>query len=171
MFVRCPNRSRLTLCSDAQVLRSIAVWSFVLLFFPRVLLFAASDVTPELSSLESFLAIHFGLFLAGTAMAIVFNVKKSTLLHLHSHLTLGQIPASADATVPVRGEQRGSSPALHPLIYPISICSLVSAFVAYNTKGIGALSTLFAASTGSVGIFGLWTVSIPNSRRGGVCVP
>lgn len=46
----------------------------------------------------------------------------------------------------------------HPLLTPITGASLLMSLSAYNTAGIGMLSTVFSAITGIIGLWGLWTV-------------
>jgi len=46
----------------------------------------------------------------------------------------------------------------HPLLTPITGTSLLMSFSAYNTAGIGMLSTVFSIITGIVGLWGSWTV-------------
>jgi hypothetical protein len=45
------------------------------------------------------------------------------------------------------------------LIVPMVSFFLLSAFLSYNTTGAGSLPTVYSASTGLVGIWGLWVVS------------
>lgn len=52
------------------------MWSSVLILFPRILLFAAEE-GQQMTPLESFVCLHFGLFLFAVAAAIVFNVRIS----------------------------------------------------------------------------------------------
>ena len=76
-------------------------------------------------------------------------------LDFHLRSICIQIPSARP--VPTRDQ---SDPPMHPLVYSISIFSLLSAFLAYNTADVGALSTLFALSMGSIGVFGVWAVSL-----------
>lgn len=46
----------------------------------------------------------------------------------------------------------------HPLLTPMTGASLFMSLSAYNTTGIGMLSTVFSIITGTVGLWGLWTV-------------
>jgi hypothetical protein len=65
---------------------SSAIWSIfaavlfallatVLAAFPRLLLFLAQSSNAQLTPLESFLAIHFGLFLFAIALTLLLNVR------------------------------------------------------------------------------------------------
>ncbi|KAI9466316.1 hypothetical protein BJY52DRAFT_1112061, partial [Lactarius psammicola] len=90
-----------------------------------------------LTSLESFLALHFGLFLASSALALVINIPSSS----------GSTPA------------RDNGSAAHPLIVPFTSFSLLSAFLSYNTTGAGNLPKFYSAFTGLVGIWGLWVIT------------
>jgi hypothetical protein len=47
----------------------------------------------------------------------------------------------------------------HPLLAPLTGASLFMSLSAYNTSGIGMLSTVFSVITGTVGLWGLWIVS------------
>src|SRR5882762_7014464 len=96
-----------------------------------------------MTPLESFLALHFGLLLAFSALGLVVNVcdhSRSHLLHTHESncfFFFFQIPflSPADALQPDK-----KRPPTHPLIVPISSFSLLSAFLSYNTAGAGSLS-------------------------------
>jgi hypothetical protein len=57
----------------------------------------------------------------------------------------------------------------HPLLAPMTGASLLMSLSAYNTAGIGMLSTVFSLITGTVGLWGLWTVRLIISSR--VIVP
>lgn len=46
----------------------------------------------------------------------------------------------------------------HPLLTPMTGASLFMSLSAYNATGIGMLSTVFSIITGTVGLWGLWTV-------------
>lgn len=71
---------------------SLAIWSWLsaalltvlaatLTLSPRLLLFLSKTVVSEsLTSLEAFLALHFGIFLAALALALVLNVRSDPLL-------------------------------------------------------------------------------------------
>jgi len=74
-----------------------------------------------------------------------------------SVLTSSKTPPGALYTVHVADDpsRRQFS---HPLLAPITGASLLMSFSAYNTSGIGVLSTVFSMITGTVGLWGLWTV-------------
>ncbi|KAI0035918.1 hypothetical protein K488DRAFT_42113 [Vararia minispora EC-137] len=114
----------------------LALWASVLILFPRFLLFAADESQP-LTPLEAFLSLHFGIYLASLSVGTLFNIP-------------------AVEPVPAREQ---SDPPRHPLILSLSLASLLSAFLAYNTAGVGALSVLYAFSTGFVGVFGFWVIT------------
>lgn len=42
---------------------------------------------------------------------------------------------------------------------PMAVGASISAFVAWNTKGVGALGTFVCVGNGIVGIWGFWAVS------------
>ena len=54
--------------------------AFILTFSPRLLLFLSEVVAEDdnrraLTPLESFLALHFGIWLAATSVAVLLNVR------------------------------------------------------------------------------------------------
>lgn len=81
---------------------SLAIWSWVsaalltilaatLTLSPRLLLFL-SESAVSLTSLEAFLALHFGIFLAALALTLVLNVCGPLLPVLHTYsFTLGTL--------------------------------------------------------------------------------
>jgi hypothetical protein len=72
---------------------SLISWSCALIFSPRILLFAIGQSQQIMTPLESFLALHFGLLLAFSALGLVVNV--TPFFHTHciiiSHQILNQI--------------------------------------------------------------------------------
>ncbi|KAI9446351.1 hypothetical protein H4582DRAFT_551540 [Lactarius indigo] len=130
----------------------LSAWSSVLIFLPRLLLFAAGQ-PQHLTPLESFLALHFGLLLASLAVGLVINIPSSST-------DPGCIPA------------RDKGSAAHPLIAPFTSFSLLSAFLSYNTTGAGNLPKFYSAFTGLVGIWGLWVITFAGpklvSRKTGI---
>jgi hypothetical protein len=94
------------------------------------------------------LALHFGLFLAFSAVGLVTNIPSS--------LT---DPESSPAR-----EARDNGSAAHPLIVPITSFSLLSAFLSYNTTGAGNLPKFYSACTGLVGIWGLWVITFAGPK-------
>ncbi|KAI0256808.1 hypothetical protein BJV78DRAFT_309952 [Lactifluus subvellereus] len=113
----------------------LSAWSCALIFSPRVLLFAIGE-SRYLTPLETFLALHFGLLFAFSAVGLVVN-----------------IPFSA----PVPERDRG--PRNHPLIVSTTSFLLLSAFVSYNATGVGSLPVLYSACTGVLGVWGLWAIT------------
>ncbi|PBK96923.1 hypothetical protein ARMGADRAFT_719436 [Armillaria gallica] len=114
---------------------TLLTWSFVcsalltiasgtLVLSPRLLLFFASEHR-ELTSLESFLMIHFGICLFAVALALVLNQ--------------------------------------HSLLLPLTLCSFISSFLAYNTTDVGSLATLTSVAAGVIAIWGLWILVFGNS--------
>jgi len=95
-----------------------------------------------MTPLESFLALHFGLLLAFSAVGLVVNIP------------------SAAAAVPQRDNK---GPETHPLIVPIASFSLLSAFISYNTADAGSLAMFYSACTGLLGIWGLWVIIFAGS--------
>jgi len=122
----------------------LLAWSSVLVFLPRLLLFGVGQ-SQHLTPLESFLALHFGLFMAFLAVGLVTNI-------------------------PSNSTDSGSSPihdngsAAHPLIVPITCFSLLSAFLSYNTTNAGNLPKFYSAWTGLVGIWGLWVITFAGPK-------
>lgn len=130
----------------------------ILILFPRLLVFLAevgrSKPDTALTPLESFLALHFGIFLISVSTSIVLNTQA--------------------ANAPVPSQTPGIN---HALLVPISCGSVLSAFLAYNAHKIGTacdsscatrlayshitgpLSDIVFFITGLIGVFGLWTVS------------
>jgi len=93
-----------------------------------------------MTPLESFLALHFGLLLAFSAVGLVVNIPS---------------PPSPAAALP-QPDKKG--PPIHPLIVPITSFSLLSAFLSYNTAGAGSLYLIYSTCMGLVGIWGLWVI-------------
>jgi len=120
-------------------------WSCALIFLPRVLLFAIGlSQQLQLTQLEVFLALHFGLLLAFSAVGLIVNMP------------------SSDPAVPARDEK---GPRTHPLIMPMVSFFLLSAFISYNTTGAGSLSMVYSACTGLVGIWGLWVIIFAGPKQ------
>lgn len=74
-----------------------------------------------------------------------------------SPLTCVKSPSSALYTVHATNDPNRHQFS-HPLLAPITGASLLMSLSAYNTTGIGMLSTVFSVVTGTVGVWGLWTV-------------
>jgi len=91
--------------------------------------------------LEAFLALHFGLLLAFSAVGLVINIPSAV-------------------AVP---QPDNKDPQTHPFIVPIASFSLLSAFLSYNTAGIGSLGIFYTACTGLLGIWGLWVILFAGS--------
>ncbi|KAA1471106.1 hypothetical protein DENSPDRAFT_818995 [Dentipellis sp. KUC8613] len=123
-------------CWVAASISRLSLWSALLILSPRLLLFAAEE-GQTLTPLESFLALHFGILLAGTALSLVLYIPSA-------------LP------VPTRAPK---GPPIHPLLVPLTSVTLLSSFLSYNTSGAGGLPIAFALCTGTIGIWGLWTVT------------
>ena len=67
---------------DLDPSSSLISWSCALIFFPGILLFAIGQSQQIMTPLESFLALHFGLLLAFSAVGLVVNV---TPRFIYSH--------------------------------------------------------------------------------------
>lgn len=89
LYVLAPNRSQGTRPTNITLHRLLLLASCLVLF-PRLLLFISETASPyerrsALTSLESFLALHFGIWLAAVALALVLNVRYiSPIFHLAS---------------------------------------------------------------------------------------
>lgn len=78
-------------------------WSCALIFFPRILLFAIGQSQQSMTPLESFLALHFGLLLAFSAIGLVVNVCDTLVSFSPAHPTtplLNQKFPSLDSFLP-----------------------------------------------------------------------
>ncbi|KJA27348.1 hypothetical protein HYPSUDRAFT_35206 [Hypholoma sublateritium FD-334 SS-4] len=51
----------------------------------------------------------------------------------------------------------------HPLLMPLTIAAITSAFLAWNSDDVGSLSTLFFLFSGTIGLWGLWEITFANS--------
>ncbi|KAL0946578.1 hypothetical protein HGRIS_012780 [Hohenbuehelia grisea] len=123
----------------------LLVMSACLTIFPRLLLFISETATgderrPGLTPLEAFLALHFGIWLAATAAALVLNIPSTS--------------TSASAA--------NSAPS-HPLLAPLTAASLLTSFISYNTNNVGALSFIVFIGSGTIGLWGLWTILFAGS--------
>ncbi|CAA7271652.1 unnamed protein product [Cyclocybe aegerita] len=134
---------------------SLAIWSALaaallaalavpLTLFPRLLLLLSDDATEprtSLTHLEAFLALHFGLFLAALALALLLNVP------------------SPKAPLPMSEDSKPTQ----PLLVPLTIVANVSAFLAWNDKNVGALASVVFVVDFVIGIWGLWAIVFANS--------
>jgi len=137
---------------------TITAWSlaaFVLLIVlaglfvisPRLLIFMAGEPRTLLTPLEAFLAFQFGILLFAVSLGVLVNSPSSALYTVH-------------ATDDPNRHQFS-----HPLLTPITGASLLMSLSAYNTTGIGMLSTVFSVITGTVGVWGLWAIVFAGSGR------
>ncbi|KAI5834640.1 hypothetical protein K523DRAFT_293307 [Schizophyllum commune Tattone D] len=114
--------------------------AFILTFSPRLLLFlsevvAEDDSRRALTPLESFLALHFGIWLAATSVAVLLNIPSND---------------------PIPSREPNTN--YHPLLAPVAIAGDLTAFLAWNTKSVGSLATLFSFVEGLIGLWGTWTI-------------
>ncbi|KIK57745.1 hypothetical protein GYMLUDRAFT_172440, partial [Collybiopsis luxurians FD-317 M1] len=93
------------------------------------------------TSLERFLATHFGIWLFTIAIAMVLNIPSSSPL-------------------PLRLSQ-----ADHPLLKPFTFACLFSSFISYNTRSVGSLASIHCFVTGVIGLWGLWVTVFGSSTR------
>ncbi|TFL07473.1 hypothetical protein BDV98DRAFT_539219 [Pterulicium gracile] len=123
----------------------LAGFSVVLAIFPRmlvVLAHSASETGTSLTPLESFLGLHFGIWLAAIGISLLLNVP-----------SLSPIPPSA------------SHSSTHPLMITITVTSLLSSLLAYNNKDVQALSSLFSLGFFVIGVWGLWSLVFQGTAR------
>ncbi|TFK42528.1 hypothetical protein BDQ12DRAFT_676361 [Crucibulum laeve] len=95
----------------------LVVLASCLTLFPRLLLFisetaATQDRRTALTPLESFLALHFGIFLSALALTLVLNV---------SSILLSSIPRFTRCLTPARSLPRHHLSNLHQHLRPISL--------------------------------------------------
>ncbi|KAF9483752.1 hypothetical protein BDN70DRAFT_799262 [Pholiota conissans] len=137
---------------------SLAVWSVcsavllallaaLLALAPRLLLFLAQSPHSSLTPLEAFLALHFALFLSALALAVFLNASRAYC-------------AVASCSSFSRSPRRTPT---QPLLVPLSIAATISAFLAWNTKDVGSLSSVFFALSCTIGLWGLWETAFANS--------
>jgi len=120
----------------------MAVVMIPLLFFPRFLVFLAGYNETALSPLERFLSNQLGVLLLT--------------------LAAGTIMATPDGTAISPDTSSGTT---HPLLAPMAVGASVSAFIAWNTKGVGSLGTFVCVSNGAIGIWGFWALLFSGSGK------
>ncbi|KAF9651548.1 hypothetical protein BDM02DRAFT_3065306, partial [Thelephora ganbajun] len=114
---------------------------------PKFLIFMTGEPRTLLTPLEAFLAFQFGVLLFAVSLGVLVNSPSGNLYTIH-------------VTDDSRRHQNS-----HPLLSPITGASLLMSLSAYNTTGIGMLSTVFSIITGTVGLWGLWTIVFADSGR------
>ena len=65
-----------------------------------------------------------------------------------------QIPSGLDDSA---GKRKASE---HPLLEPLSAACVLISFIAYNTTSVGPLGFLLFLGSGTIGLWGLWAVSL-----------
>ncbi|KAL0581536.1 hypothetical protein V5O48_000465 [Marasmius crinis-equi] len=120
----------------------ITVFAGLLIIFPQFLLFVSQAVPSSsmeyrtnLTPLESFLATHFALWLLALGASLVLNIP------------LAHPPIARNVADPE-----------HPLLMPVTLASILSAFLAYNTTSVGSLAMFYFLLTSSIGLWGLWAL-------------
>jgi len=113
----------------------LGILSSLLTLTPKFLLFVAGEMRTQPTPLEAFLALHFGIFLGAIAVSLLLNMPSTDPL-------------------PTKGTQRR----LDPSPIPLTSAGLLMSFLSYNTSDVGSLSLLWAMTTGTIGLLGLWTV-------------
>ncbi|KAF9564594.1 hypothetical protein CPC08DRAFT_660055 [Agrocybe pediades] len=135
---------------------SLAVWSAIaaallavkavlLALAPRLLLFLANSDKSSLSPLEYFLAQQFSIYLCVIVLTLVLNIP------------------SPKPPVPSAETDDSAGLTHQPMLYPLSIACLLSAFCSYNTNDVGSLSTIFFLVNLAIGLWGAWEVIFANS--------
>lgn len=148
-----------TSSSTTAVANAISPWSWMaasmllisaslLTLFPRLLLFMSETMRESkqpsvLTPLESFLALHLGIWLAAVAVALVLN-----------------IPPTPATDLP---EEKNVATMYHPLLGPITVAANITAFLSYNTRNVGTLSWLVFVGSAVIGLWGLWTIVFGSS--------
>jgi hypothetical protein len=123
---------------------------------PRLLIFMTGEPRALLTPLEAFLAFQFGTLLFAVSLGILVNVREPSAIPLFT-LTHLKSPSGALYTVHATDDPDRDQFS-HPLLAPITGASLLMSLSAYNTTGIGMLSTVFSMIIGIIGMWGLWTV-------------
>jgi len=136
---------------DKDYTISVWAWTSTTLFFllslclilsPRLLLFISETASTErrtaLTSLESFLALHFGIFLLALSLALVLNIP--------SVAPISQAP-----------HERHAAPN-HPLLAPVGLASALTAFISYNSTKVGPLASLFFFGSSVIAVWSFWVI-------------
>jgi len=113
----------------------LSLFSAVLIISPGFLLFIIGETRTVPTSLEAFLALHFGIFLFAITVSLLSNIPSADAL------------PSRTAPLP-----------WHPLLVPLTSAGLLMSLLSWNTWDIGSLSVLYSMSTGLMGLWGLWTM-------------
>ncbi|KAF8495626.1 hypothetical protein JB92DRAFT_2992552 [Gautieria morchelliformis] len=133
--------------------------SIPFLAFPRFLLFLSSTGEGgdhreyKLTPLERFLSTHFAILALSVAVGIIIS-----------------LPSDSPITVPSSSQTRSYG---HPLLVPITLGLLISAFLSYNTSisQVGPLAFLMALGAGTAGLWGVFALlfggSSSTSRKTG----
>ncbi|KAF8892534.1 hypothetical protein BD779DRAFT_1670225 [Infundibulicybe gibba] len=125
----------------------IFLFAACLACFPRLLLFISEssstvDRRSALTPLESFLAIQFGVWLSAISLALVLN-----------------IPSTSPPVIAPRHDALS----YHPLLGSVTMASLLTSFLSYNTKDVGPLASIVFVISAVIGLWGLWTVVFATS--------
>ncbi|KAJ6596962.1 hypothetical protein DFH09DRAFT_1133222 [Mycena vulgaris] len=126
----------------------LIIISLILSVSPRLLLFVSetADGPDEkrtvLTPLESFLALHAGIWLSAVAISLVLN-----------------IPSVPPVDVLPRHQQAAS----HPLLVPLTAAASLSAFLAYNSKTVGSLASIVFVGSSIIGLCGTWAAVFGSS--------
>jgi len=134
----------------------LLVLASCLVFCPRFLLFMSEPAwgyRSSLTALESFLALHFGIWLCAIALALVLNasVRNFELYIAHAFMQIPSTPQSVPLVQPLTQPYQ-------PLLGPLTAAASLSAFLAWNTTSVGSLSLAMFIVSFIVGVWGLWAV-------------
>ncbi|EJD02335.1 uncharacterized protein FOMMEDRAFT_147339 [Fomitiporia mediterranea MF3/22] len=106
--------------------------------------FSSEFAERALTPLERFLALHFSFFLYAISICLILYIPSDEVFGTHTR----------------RRDALG-----HPLLGPLTGASLLSSFVSYNTKAIGALSFGVFLLSGTIGLWGLWVILFEGPPR------
>ncbi|KAK7020556.1 hypothetical protein R3P38DRAFT_2970155 [Favolaschia claudopus] len=125
----------------------LTVISLILSVSPRLLLFLSEtsnfqEKRTELTALESFLAVHTSIWLLAVALSLVINIPSISPVDV--------VPPHQQIT-------------RHPLLVPLAVAGTLSAFIAYNTRDVGALASIVCFGSAIIGLWGTWAAVFGNS--------
>jgi hypothetical protein len=144
------------------LIHRLLVAASILTLFPRLLLFLSETENiyeqrrSALTPLESFLALHFGIWLAAIAVVLVLDASVVSSFLFNWLICDPQIPSSPPGAPNADTERL---PSYHPLLGPLSGAASVTAFISYNTRNVGSLSWMVFVGSTIIGVWGFWTVT------------
>lgn len=126
----------------------LVLMSLPFIAFPRFLLFLSSTSGSEhrgdLTPLESFLSIHFAILALSVAAGVLVSIPTDS---------------------PITPRQATSTG--HPMLFPVTLGSLFSAFLSHNTPAsqVGPLAFFMALGAGTIGLWGIWVLLFAGSSQ------